>query len=184
MPAALLRGLLSVLLTFGITVGLVAFGVTAPAGAHTALTNSDPAADATVQTGPARVTATFNEELQPTFAAMTVVGPDGNLWSSGDPQVQGATASVSLRPLGPSGRYTVNYRVTSADGHVVTGSWSFTVAVPSTGQPGPAVAGPTQSDRIPLWPFVLGLVLVTGGAALWVLRHRAHQPQPGQGEGR
>ena len=183
MPVALLRGLLSVWLTFGIAVGVVAFGATAPASAHTALIKSDPAADSTVQTGPARVTATFSEELQPTFAAMTVVGPDGNLWSSGDPQVQGATASVSLRPLGPSGRYTVNYRVTSADGHVVTGSWSFTVAVPSTGQPGPAVAGPQQSDPIPLWPFVLGLVLLSGCAALWVLRHRSHQSQRRHGEG-
>jgi hypothetical protein len=27
----------------------------------------------------APITATFNEELQPTFVAMTVVGPDGNL---------------------------------------------------------------------------------------------------------
>ncbi|GAB4974143.1 hypothetical protein MAHJHV55_54630 [Mycobacterium avium subsp. hominissuis] len=36
------------------------------------------------------VSATFNEQLQTTFAAMTVVGPDGNVWSTGEPTVQGA----------------------------------------------------------------------------------------------
>ena len=43
---------------------------------------------------------------------MTVVGPDGNIWSNGDTRVQGAIASVAVRPLGPAGTYTVNYRVT------------------------------------------------------------------------
>ena len=69
---------------------------------------------------------------------MTVVGPDGNLWSTGDPQVEGAVISVGVRPLGPAGTYTVNYRVTSADGHVVSGSWSFRLTVASTGTPGPS----------------------------------------------
>lgn len=143
------------------------------ASAHTVLTAADPAADSTVSAGPSRVTATFNERLQPTFAAMTVVGPDGNLWSQGDVTVQDATAGVGLRPLGPAGRYTVNYRVTSADGHVVSGSWSFTVIVPSTGTPGPAVQSPEPGSRIPLWPFIVGAAALITGAAAWGLRRRS-----------
>jgi methionine-rich copper-binding protein CopC len=147
--------------------------LTAPhAAAHTVLTGSDPAADAALDAGPARVTATFNEDLQPTFAAMTVVGPDGNLWSQGDTVVKGPTASVGLRPLGPSGRYTVNYRVTSDDGHVVSGAWSFTVKVASTGAPGPAAA-PATHDRIPLWPFIVGVAVLAAGAVAWGLRRRS-----------
>lgn len=147
---------------------------TAPAAsAHTVLTATDPAADSTVNAGPSRVTATFNEELQPTFAAMTVVGPDGNLWSQGDATVDGTTASVGLRPLGPSGSYTVNYRVTSEDGHVVSGSWSFTVTVPSTGTPGPAVEPAAKRDRIALWPFIVGAAVLVAGAAAWGLRRRS-----------
>ncbi len=142
------------------------------AAAHTVLTGTDPAADATLDTGPNRVTATFNEELQSAFAAMTVVGPDGNLWSQGDATVTGTTASVGLRPLGPSGRYTVNYRVTSADGHVVAGAWSFTVRVASTGAPGPAAAAPT-GKRVPLWPFILGAAVLIAGAVGWGLRRRS-----------
>ena len=124
-------------------------------------------------TRPARVSATFNEDLQPTFAAMTVVGPDGNLWSSGDPAVRGAVVGVAVRPLGPAGRYTVNYRVTSADGHVVTGSWSFAVTVPGTGIPGPQPAAAALSDRIPLWPFIVGVVVLVAAAAAWGLRRRS-----------
>ena len=152
---------------------LMAMVFTAPqASAHTVLISTDPAADATLDAGPARVTATFNEELQPTFAAMTVVGPDGNLWSQGDAVVTGATASVGLRPLGPSGRYTVNYRVTSADGHVVSGAWSFTVRVASTGAPGPAAAA-SASHRIPLWPFIVGAAVLIAGAVGWGLLRRS-----------
>ncbi|RAU89771.1 copper resistance protein CopC, partial [Mycobacterium colombiense] len=96
--------------------------LTAPAAsAHATRVATDPAADAALATGPQRVSATFNEQLQTTFAAMTVVGPDGNVWSTGEPTVQGAVVGIALRPLGPAGTYAVNYRVTSADGHVVSG---------------------------------------------------------------
>lgn len=160
------RGLAAVLVMFAIGAG-------APtASAHTVLTATDPAADSTVSSGPTRVTATFNEALQPTFAAMTVVGPDGNLWSDGDAAVNDATVTVPLRPLGPAGRYTVNYRVTSDDGHVVTGSWSFTVTAPGSGQPGPAVEPPRSDDRIPLWPLAIGAAILIAGAALWRARSR------------
>lgn len=142
------------------------------AAAHTVLTATDPAADTTLSAGPARVSATFNEELQPTFASMTVVGPDGNLWSEGEAEVAGATAGVAVRPLGPAGKYTANYRVTSADGHVVSGSWSFTLTVPGAGQPGPAAQTPEPMDRVPLWPFAVGAIVVVIGALVWALRRR------------
>ena len=145
----------------------------APASAHTVLSAADPAADAALSAGPNRVSATFNEDLQTTFAAMTVVGPDGNLWSSGDTEVRGPVASVGVRPLGPSGKYTVNYRVTSDDGHVVSGSWSFTVTVPSTGAPGPSVSGTAGSQRISLWPFIIGAGLLVAGIATWMVRRRS-----------
>lgn len=176
MPALLGRLLLAVLLIAGFAAGLPT------ASAHTALTASDPAADSTLAAGPARVTATFNEELQPTFASMTVVGPDGNLWSSGDAEVRGATVGVAVRPLGPAGKYTVNYRVTSADGHVVSGSWSFTVTVPGTGQPGPAVQAPGPADRVPLWPFAIGATALVATALLWGLRRRRSEPGRSPGE--
>jgi methionine-rich copper-binding protein CopC len=144
------------------------------AAAHAARIAADPADDAVLAQGPPRVSATFNEQLQPEFAAMTVVGPDGNLWSSGDPQVQGAEISVGVRPLGPAGTYTVNYRVTSADGHPVSGSWSFRLTVAASGTPGPSAARPadTAVGGIPVLPFLVVGALIIGGGILWTARRK------------
>ncbi|OMC07326.1 copper resistance protein CopC [Mycolicibacter heraklionensis] len=160
---------------------LTATGV---AAAHAVLVSTDPPRDAELSRGPERVSATFNEQLQSDFAAMTVVGPDGHLWSTGDTRVDGAVASVAVRPLGPAGTYTVHYRVTSADGHVVSGSWPFQLTVAGTGEPGPAVtdreeAAPAIPRRhtdpqgdLPIWPFVAGAVVLVG-AGVWFNRPRS-----------
>lgn len=147
------------------------FGMPA-ASAHTVLIDSDPPSQAALTSGPSRVSATFNEDLQPAFAAMTVVGPDGNLWSQGDTEVRGPVVGVALRTLGPSGTYTVNYRVTSADGHVVSGSWSFTLTTSTTATPGPPTAPASPPRSIPLWPFAAGALVFVGAAAIWTLRRR------------
>jgi methionine-rich copper-binding protein CopC len=147
----------------------MALAGTAVAWAHAVRIATDPASDAALTTAPSRVSATFNEQLQTDFAAMTVVGPDGNLWSDGAPLVQGAVVSVGVRPLGPAGSYTVNYRVTSADGHVVSGSWAFTMTVTGTGTPGPsASASATTADHaLPVWPFLVGAAAVIAVGVIW-----------------
>jgi len=154
------------------------------AAAHAVLVSADPVGGAELSRGPDRVSATFNEQLQTGFAAMTVVGPDGHLWSTGETQIHGAVASVAVRPLGPVGTYTVNFRVTSADGHVVSGSWRFELTVAGTGEPGPAVSDhgvavpplPRRStefgDDLPIWPFVAGAVALVG-VGLWLNRRRS-----------
>ncbi len=138
--------------------------------AHAARISADPPDNAVLATGPDRVSATFNERLQTIFAAMTVIGPDGNVWSNGEPTVQGAVVSIGLRPLGPAGTYTVNYRVTSADGHVVSGSWSFRLTGPGTGTPGPPTVG--AGGGLPVWPFVVVAVALVAAGALWAVRRR------------
>lgn len=143
------------------------------AAAHAARVAADPAEHSALSSSPPRVSATFNEALQPAFANMTVVGPDHNLWSEGNPTVAGAVLSVGVRPLGPAGTYTVNYRVTSADGHVVSGSWSFDLTVAGSGTPGAAASSPAQSDGgIVVWPFVLVAVVLIGGGAWWAVRRQ------------
>lgn len=143
------------------------------ASAHATRLATDPVEDTELTTAPQKVSATFSEALQPSFAAMTVVGPDGNLWSTGDPQVAGAVISVGLRPLGPSGTYTANYRVTSADGHVVSGSWSFKLTVSGTGTPGPSASATSPAnDGIPVWPFFVVAGLIVAGGALWAVRRQ------------
>jgi methionine-rich copper-binding protein CopC len=143
------------------------------ASAHATRVATDPVENSELTQSPQQVSATFNEALQSEFAAMTVVGPDGNLWSTGEPQVVGAVVRVGLRPLGPSGTYTVNYRVTSADGHVVSGSWSFRLAVAGTGTPGPSASATSASnDGIPVWPFFVAAGLIVAGGAVWAVRRQ------------
>jgi methionine-rich copper-binding protein CopC len=143
------------------------------ASAHATRVATDPVENTELTQSPQKVSAMFSEALQPEFAAMTVVGPDGNLWSTGDPRVDGAVVSAGVRPLGPSGTYTVNYRVTSADGHVVSGSWSFRLAVSGTGTPGPSASATTpSSDGIPVWPFFVAAALIVAGGAVWAVRRQ------------
>jgi copper resistance protein C len=169
--AALLSALLVALLA---SLALAGAGA---AAAHATRIATDPAEGAALSQGPRRVSATFNEALQPEFAAMTVVGPDGNLWSADDPHVRGAVISVGVRPLGPEGTYTVNYRVTSADGHPVSGSWSFRLTVATTGSPGPpatpAQPADTAGDGLPVWPFLVVGAVIVGGGVWWAARRRA-----------
>ena len=161
------------LLMLGLTAAVVAnAGV---AAGHATRIAADPPQNAELTRSPSAVSATFSEAMQPQFAAMTVVGPDGNLWSTGEPQVRGAVVSVGVRPLGPMGTYTVNYRATSADGHVVNGSWSFRLTVAGTGAPGPtAAADPTEpaDDGVPVWPFYAGATVIVAAGALWAVRRR------------
>ncbi|WP_024444128.1 copper resistance protein CopC [Mycolicibacterium iranicum] len=161
-----------------------ALGAAGAAWAHAALIASDPADAATLQQQPARVSATFNEPMQPQFAAMTVVGPDGAQWGDGEPAVDGTDISVALKPGSPAGEYTVNYRATSADGHVVTGSWTYEVLqagpqpVTTAATPAPetttaaAPADTTPSDGPPVWPFVAGVTVIVAGGAIWAVRRR------------
>lgn len=157
----------------------------ANASAHAVLVSSDPVENAALPTIPERVSATFNEQMEPAFAAMTVIGPDGGQWSDGEIAVQGAVISVGVRPYGPAGTYTVNYRATSADGHVVSGSWSYTVtesvtaptepsATPPPGTPPPPATPTAATDSgLPLWPFIVGTTAIVAGGALWAARRRS-----------
>jgi methionine-rich copper-binding protein CopC len=159
-----------VALTIGaFTLALLAtLAFTPMASAHSALVGSDPANGASVSAGPPTVTLTFNEPLQESFPALTVVGPDRNYWQDGEPTVTGRTVSTQLRELGPAGEYLINYRVTSADGHPVEGQLSFTLTTAGQGTPGASVDDDeSSSSGIPVWPFlVAAVVLFVGGLAV------------------
>lgn len=143
------------------------------AGAHSTVVGSDPADGATIDTGPARVTVSFNEPLQPDFPAMTVVGPDEHLWSKSEPVVEGRDLSVAVGELGPAGVYRVGFRVTSADGHVVDGERTFTLTTAGQGTPGPAVgaqsSGGETSGGVPVWVYIAGAVVLFGAGLAFAL---------------
>jgi methionine-rich copper-binding protein CopC len=158
----------------------------APALAHTRLQSSDPADGASLDTAPEHVALTFNEEMSPGFSTITVIGPDGAHYETGEVGAEGGTVSTAVLPLGPAGQYKIGYRVVSADGHPVAGEVSFTLTTPgpATSAPAPApsaapaasaapapVAAPAESDGgMPVWPWILGAVVLVGGGVVAALR--------------
>ena len=110
-------------------------GVTAPAvllapvaAAHSVLISVDPEDGSQLDAAPEQIVLTFNEEVNQNFASVAVTaGDDRTNRVTGEPMVDGETVTARVDDLAP-GAYTVGYRVTSADGHVVSGSSVFTVA--------------------------------------------------------
>jgi len=91
----------------------------APAFAHTRLESSNPTDKSSVDAAPESVSLTFNEDISAEFATMSVVGPDGTNYQSGQVSAAGGQVSTAVSPLGPAGVYQIGYRVVSDDGHPV-----------------------------------------------------------------
>jgi methionine-rich copper-binding protein CopC len=96
---------------------------------HAALVKSTPAQRATLARSPDRVRLWFNEPLEAKFARVSVWDGQGRQVDQQDAGVgpdDPKALSVGIPALGP-GAYTVRYRVLSVDGHVVGGSFRFTI---------------------------------------------------------
>lgn len=114
---------------------LVALLATAPrAAAHNSLLGTDPEDGATVATPPARVTLTFDQPAQAIGTEVVVLGPDGGTVSTGTPELVDSTVAQALADDLPAGAYTVQWRVTSADGHPLSGELTFTASAPTPPQ--------------------------------------------------
>ncbi|MFF4522791.1 copper resistance CopC family protein [Streptomyces bluensis] len=120
---------------------LAALAAAAPrAAAHTDLDTARPAADATLAELPSHITLTFSDPMTEKYAKVAVTAPDGKSAATEEPAVSGNEVTLALDPTSPAGRYTVGYRVVSADGHPVSGSYSFTVEA-AAGSPAPSARG-------------------------------------------
>ena len=163
----------------------------APAFAHTRLEGSNPADKSNVDSAPDSVSLSFNEDISAEFASVSVVGPDGTNYATGQVSAAGAQVSTAVSPLGPAGAYTIGYRVVSDDGHPVQGKVSFTLTAPGPGAaaatPAPAAAeataapapattavDPQASSRpdegAPIWPWLVGAVILVAAGAVVALR--------------
>ncbi|OAK56262.1 hypothetical protein A3K89_17510 [Rhodococcoides kyotonense] len=116
-----------------------------PAAAHSELVSSDPPADVTLEFAPIGVGLVFNQNINESFATITLVGPDEQQWSQGSTTVDGPDVTISVKDGLPNGDYTVGYRVTSADGHPITGSYGFSVDVAATTAVDQNAASPESS---------------------------------------
>lgn len=167
----------------------------ASAQAHDVLRSTDPADGSTLALAPDHVTLTFDEPAQKLGTEIDVLGPDGKLVSLGSPSLTDTTVTQLVADSRPAGKYTVQWRVTSADGHPVSGSFTFTalgaagvvadtpVATATTEAPFPtAVSTPVVDPKA--WgdgdnhvkPALVGFLLLVAavgvGLATWLVSRR------------
>ena len=108
---------------------LLFFLVPAKVVAHATLVKSDPPRRASLSEAPKSVQLWFNEEIEGSYASISVLDSDDNSITDEKPEsVPEDLKSVvlALPEIGP-GSYTVNYRVLSVDGHVVESNYNFRV---------------------------------------------------------
>lgn len=96
----------------------------APAQAHTDLTRTSPAADSTTTKPVTAVRLTFSGLVKQAGATVVVTGPDQVSYSDAAPAAVDKTVTQKVRPL-PLGAIRVAWRVVSADGHPIQGSFTF-----------------------------------------------------------
>lgn len=124
-------------------------GAASAAVAHDVLISTSPADGSTLDAAPDSVVLTFDQPAMALGTEIVVHGPDGATVSTGKAVLLNDTVSEALVAARPAGSYTVAWRVTSADGHPVSGTFTFTAAAATGGgrQTGPAVAatGPAAS---------------------------------------
>lgn len=102
----------------------------ATASAHATLDGSDPARGATVKEQPGAVVLRFSEPVEGNFGAVRVYDAEGEQVDEGEafhPGGEGAELGVRLKPGLSDGSYTATYRVVSADGHIVSGGYVFSI---------------------------------------------------------
>jgi copper transport protein len=174
----------------------------ASAFAHAQLEETSPQRGAVVARQPAQVVFRFDETVEGNFGAVRVFDAKGARVDSGDafhPSGRGSEMAVHLKPGLAQGTYTATYRVVSADGHIVSSGFSFSVGHASAaGQTVAELTGGAGSGAVTevafgiarglqflaiaiavgalaflllVWPAALGAV--AGGAPAWATASQA-----------
>lgn len=136
------RRLLTVLASLVLVLGALLVAPT-PAQAHDELTGSQPEDGDTLVEAPQDLTLTFSGEIASLGVQVVVTGPDGEV-SAGEPRVEGVEVVQALAPDAPAGDYTVVWRVTSQDGHPISGELDYEVAAAA-----PAADDAAQTSEAP-----------------------------------
>ncbi|WP_432524091.1 copper resistance CopC family protein, partial [Kineococcus sp. SYSU DK006] len=115
----------------------------APAAAHDRLVSTDPADGAPVEVAPDAVALTMSSTPLALGTQVQVSGPAGVV-STGEPRIVDEVVTQALTGERPAGTYEVQWRVTSSDGHPISGSFTFTTAR-AAGAPGTPSATPDDT---------------------------------------
>lgn len=151
---------------------------TGTAAAHAKLESMTPADGSTQAAPPTKVVLTFNEPVGSTGAEVQVKSPKGTNVSTGEITVVDNTVTQPVDGLVDIGKYTVDARIVSADGHPITVAASFTIT--HAGHPAvPVAASPPTKDSssnvVVIVAMVLVMLVVVALAVVIVRRRPAPQ---------
>lgn len=135
---------LLVVLASLLTLGALA----SPGSAHSELLKSTPADGDRLTKAPTEIELVFGEGVEEQGGAIVVTGPDGTRVDKAPTfATDDNVATVTLSPATAPGEYTVSYRVVSADGHVVRGTFAYELVgtSASSASPGASAAEATPS---------------------------------------
>jgi methionine-rich copper-binding protein CopC len=97
---------------------------------HLALKRAEPGINDTLTASPAAVKLWFTQSVQAASTAMRVTAADGRVIQTGPITVDTARLSPAVAVVSeqlPAGTYTVAWKTMAADGHAISGKYSFTV---------------------------------------------------------
>lgn len=149
---------------------------TTPAFAHTELLSSDPAAGSLVESWPAEISLTFNEDLisvgDEKSNFLVVNNAAGDQISADDEVLTGSQIKVSLDPNTIKGPVLVYYRVVSADGHPVEGEYTFNFGTITEGSENAEGVQNEEKSKYPIGIYIATALFITTSLFFGIYAYR------------
>jgi copper transport protein len=149
----------------------IALALPASGFAHANLLERTPTYGGELETSPRAVSLRFDQGVNVVASSIDVRSATGRDVTAGPSHTieEERVARVPLRRL-PKGAYTVRWHVTSYEGHVLSGVYTFGVrVVPPPPTEAYGAGGITTSEHIVKWGYFVGLALLVGGLAFRLL---------------
>ncbi|MGH7565786.1 MAG: copper resistance protein CopC [Gemmatimonadota bacterium] len=130
-------------------IGAVALVATAGAVVHTQLVSSSPADGDSLEASPASIRLVFSEPIEAALSSILLVSARDSLEIRVRADSTDAQALLGELPPLAAAEYQVDWRVVSADGHPVDGSYRFTITgPPGSPDPVPRLGHPSQHPSV------------------------------------
>ena len=151
----------------------VVTGLASGANAHAVLIDTEPKSGSILTESPERIVLTFDEEVGTSFSRIRLLDFEGNeILAKRTQRIEPDRVGVEVPALG-DGTYVVIWRVVSADGHPVEGSFTFQIG--GAAQDVSSVVaefveeehGLSRLFTVIRWVLLAGIIVLIG--ALWLI---------------
>ena len=152
-------------------VALLGLAFPAVAGAHATLVHASPGEQSRLERPPTEIVLHFDQAVAAPENAIVVLATDGRRLSGPVRRSsQGHVLRAAVSGLASGEGYTVRWRMSSADGHVGTGVYTFGLGIDAP-PPTEAVgaSGQTWRDDLARWALFASLALLVGVVGIRLL---------------